>query len=448
MCSDNIAIRIQGISKCFQIYDSPRDRIKQFIVPQLQRVLGKKPKQYFREFWALKDISLEIKKGETIGIIGRNGSGKSTLLQIICGTLTPSSGNVEIFGRVAALLELGSGFNPEFTGRENIYMNAAILGLSKQDVNECYDDITEFADIGEFIDQPVKNYSSGMVVRLAFSVAIHVKPDILIVDEALSVGDAYFQAKCATMIRKIINTGTTVLFVSHDIASVKSLCKYAMLLDFGHNKFMGDVNITTEKYYSALIAQQKTESVRDSPKNNKKMNWSKQTDDAMVFNSISKFQRIQNGAAEFLNVLMLDDQGQAIESITFGNKVTLRQVIKINAPIPKLNLAYHIRDKNGLDIIYSDTKMESKNQIISANAGSIYVVDWSFIAYLREDNYVVSSMASEQVNPLTEDVIVVDFIPISVRFSISKGQNPAIYATVYWENDLKIQEFKNDTQYQ
>src|SRR5687768_13960790 len=190
--SSSFAIRVQNVSKCYQIYDAPRDRLKQFVAPRLQRLLGKTPKHYFREFWALKDVSFEIKKGQTVGIIGRNGSGKSTLLQIICGTLSPTNGLIETNGRIAALLELGSGFNPEFTGRENVYMNAAVLGLTKEEIEARYDDILAFADIGEFIDQPVKQYSSGMYVRLAFAVIANVNANVLVIDEALAVGDVFF----------------------------------------------------------------------------------------------------------------------------------------------------------------------------------------------------------------------------------------------------------------
>ena len=195
MNTSDVAIKVESLSKCYHIYDTPRDRLKQFVLPRLQRLARQPSKQYFREFWALKDVSFEIKKGETVGIIGRNGSGKSTLLQMICGTLNPTSGSIQTNGRIAALLELGSGFNPDFTGRENVYMNAAVLGLSQGEVDERYEAITEFAGIGEFIDQPVKTYSSGMTVRLAFAISVCVEPDILIVDEALSVGDAAFQFK-------------------------------------------------------------------------------------------------------------------------------------------------------------------------------------------------------------------------------------------------------------
>jgi len=229
----DIAISVQNLSKCYQIYDNPRDRLKQFVMPRVRRIAGKANKQYFREFWALKDVSFEIKKGETIGIVGRNGSGKSTLLQLICGTLSPTSGSVQTSGRVAALLELGSGFNPEFTGRENVYMNAAVLGLRKEEVDERFNDIASFADIGQFIEQPVKTYSSGMMVRLAFAVAINVDPEILIVDEALSVGDELFQRKCFSRIESIRASGATILFVSHSGAQVVQLCDRALLLDAG-----------------------------------------------------------------------------------------------------------------------------------------------------------------------------------------------------------------------
>ncbi|MFQ5356490.1 MAG: ABC transporter ATP-binding protein, partial [Mariprofundaceae bacterium] len=197
--SSDLAIHVNGLSKSYRIYDRPHDRLKQTI--------WRGKKQFFHEFSALQNVSFDVKKGETLGIIGRNGSGKSTLLQMICGTLSPSAGDVEIHGRVSALLELGAGFNPEFTGRENIYMNASILGLTKDEVDSKYAEIIDFADIGQFVDQPVKTYSSGMYVRLAFAVAVSVEPDILIVDEALSVGDEAFQRKCFSRIQSIQENG-------------------------------------------------------------------------------------------------------------------------------------------------------------------------------------------------------------------------------------------------
>ena len=262
--SSEIAISVNNLSKCYQIYDQPRDRLKQFFLPRLQHRLGYKPKQYFRDFWALKNVSFDVRKGETVGIVGRNGSGKSTLLQIICGTLSPTSGSVQTNGRIAALLELGSGFNPEFTGRENIYLNGAVLGLSTDEINNRFDKIEAFADIGQFIDQPVKSYSSGMVVRLAFAVAINVDPQILVVDEALSVGDELFQRKCFSRIESIRSAGATILFVSHSGGTIVELCDQALLIDSGERLAMGVPKEIVGRYQKLLyVPDDKRESVRN-----------------------------------------------------------------------------------------------------------------------------------------------------------------------------------------
>lgn len=247
--SSEIAIKVENLSKCYQIYDQPRDRLKQFVLPRMQSLVGLQPKQYYREFWALKDVSFEVKKGAAVGIVGRNGSGKSTLLQLICGTLSPTRGLVEANGRIAALLELGSGFNPEFTGRENVYLNGSILGIEKERLDERFADIEKFADIGNHIDQPVKAYSSGMFVRLAFAVQMHLEPEILIIDEALSVGDQFFQAKCYAAIRSMMDRGTTVLFVSHSAATVKALCPRAILLSHGELVSDGPASQVLDRYF-------------------------------------------------------------------------------------------------------------------------------------------------------------------------------------------------------
>lgn len=252
MSFNDVAISVQGIHKRYEIYANPRDRLKQFLLPRLQRAAGRMPQQYFREFWAVKDVSFQIKKGETVGIIGRNGSGKSTLLQMICGTLTPTSGTVETRGRIAALLELGSGFNPEFSGRENVYLNAAVLGLSKQDIDKRFDAIAAFADIGPFIDQPVKAYSSGMLARLAFAVAVEVDPDVLVIDEALSVGDMAFQEKSFTRMKRIRDAGTSILFVSHSPSAVRNFCDRAIWLDTGHMRAIGERLSVCDQYQHAM----------------------------------------------------------------------------------------------------------------------------------------------------------------------------------------------------
>lgn len=257
MSSDDIVIRVQNISKCYHIYNRPEDRLKQSLYPKLQWIAGRKSRSYYHEFWALRDVSFEVKKGETVGIIGRNGSGKSTLLQILCGTLTPTSGSVETSGRIAALLELGSGFNPEFTGRENVYMNGAVLGLSREEIDARFDEIAAFADIGEFIEQAVKTYSSGMMVRLAFAVSVCVEPDILIVDEALAVGDAAFQFKCLDRLQKLTSNGTTLLFVSHDMGMVKNFCNHVIYLHHGMEKAKGAPDEMAELYFLDMRDEQR-----------------------------------------------------------------------------------------------------------------------------------------------------------------------------------------------
>ena len=245
----DIAVRMQGVSKCYQIYDRPQDRLKQAIVPRMQRVVGREPTRYFHDFWALREVDLEVRRGETLGVVGRNGSGKSTLLQILCGTLSPTAGQVEVAGRVGALLELGSGFNPEFTGRENVYLNGAVLGLTREQIDARYDDILAFADIGEFVAQPVKTYSSGMYVRLAFAVIAHCDADLLVIDEALSVGDVFFAQKCMRFLRRFQEHGT-VVFVSHDASAVRNLCDRAIWLEHGRLRMTGDAKAVTEAYHA------------------------------------------------------------------------------------------------------------------------------------------------------------------------------------------------------
>jgi len=236
---DGVVIRVENLGKCYRIYDTPKDRLKQ--------ALWRGNRRYYREFWALRDVSFEVRRGETLGIIGRNGSGKSTLLQMICGTLTPTEGSVQTHGRVAALLELGSGFNPEFTGVENVFLNASLLGLSEAQTNERLDDILAFADIGEFVHQPVKTYSSGMALRLAFAVLAHSNPEILVVDEALSVGDAAFNQKCMRFIQEV-KENQVLLYVSHDPGSIASLCDRALWLHKGKEKGRGDVRKVLDFY--------------------------------------------------------------------------------------------------------------------------------------------------------------------------------------------------------
>ncbi|MBR1232026.1 ABC transporter ATP-binding protein [Bradyrhizobium sp. AUGA SZCCT0182] len=249
--SSNPIISLRGVGKSYHLYNKPSDRLKQMV---MNRLPGNLRKPFYREHWALRGVSLDIRHGETVGIIGQNGSGKSTLLQLICGTLTPTEGEVRVEGRIAPLLQLGAGFNPEFTGRENVALNAAVLGLSDDEIDARFDDIVAFADIGEMLERPVKLYSSGMYARLAFAVAINVDPEILIVDEALAVGDEGFQRKCFARIEAIRRAGATILFVSHASITIQQLCNRAVLLDKGELLEVGKPKCVLRSYHQLTHA--------------------------------------------------------------------------------------------------------------------------------------------------------------------------------------------------
>lgn len=245
----DIAISIHNLSKMYPLYTDPGDRLKQSLWYTLPRFLRGQPRQFYREHWALHNLSFDVKRGEVVGIIGRNGAGKSTFLQIMAGILAPTAGHLQIKGRIAALLELGSGFNPEFTGRENVYHNGSILGLSRKEVEAYFDEIVAFADIGDFLEQPVKLYSTGMLVRLAFAVQVCVKPDVLIIDEALAVGDIFFRQKCYQRLQAFHDEGRTVILVTHNMSEIEQFCQKALLLDHGKPLFYGNASEAVKRYY-------------------------------------------------------------------------------------------------------------------------------------------------------------------------------------------------------
>lgn len=369
MSSNDIAIRVENLSKCYEIYANPRDRLKQFVMPRLQRRVGREPKQYFREFWALKDVSFEVKKGETVGIIGRNGSGKSTLLQMISGTLNPTSGSIQTNGRIAALLELGSGFNPEFTGRGNVYMNAAVLGLSNEEIEERFADIVSFADIGEFIEQPVKTYSSGMIVRLAFAVIAHVDADILVVDEALAVGDAFFTQKCMRFLRNFMKAGT-VLFVSHDTGAVVNLCSKAVLLNRGQVTEIGIPKNVIEHYLATVYeSSQEVNGViavetkvpvtqvenlieyRDMRE--ELVNASNLRNDVEIFQFKPYQEGFGTGDAKILSVRLLDQHGAPLSWIVGGEDVILDIRCLAHKEIFRPIIGFQFKDRLG-QVIFAD----------------------------------------------------------------------------------------------
>lgn len=395
-------IKLESVSKCYRLYKQPQDRFKQAFLDRWRRVLGAEESHaragYFREHWALRDVSFELQPGEAVGILGRNGAGKSTLLQIIAGTLAPTSGTVETVGRITALLELGSGFNPEFTGRDNVFMNAAVLGLSHEDTERQFDEIAAFADIGDFIDQPVKTYSSGMMMRLAFAVLTALDPDVLIVDEALSVGDAKFQEKCFRKIRNLRENGTTILFVSHDINTVTSLCDRAILFDAGLIIASG-VPIAVSKSYLELLYGSSSKSDVDKKLEVK----AESTSEIAISNSINEINSVDNGAfkvsgqdrfgnkkVEILHVGIFDKAGKETEVLISGNRYSVIQTVIAHNCVTNLSSGIIIRDKRGVDL-FGITNKTANIEIPEVSAGQIYEVSIEIDIWLAAGDYFLQA---------------------------------------------------------
>lgn len=397
MCSKaETVISVDGISKFFEIYPKPSHRLWQMVFRGRRR--------FYEPFWALQDISFEVGQGECVGIIGRNGAGKSTLLQIITGTLTPSSGNVAVKGRVAALLELGSGFNPEFTGRENVYLNASILGLTREEIDARYDDIAAFADIGDFIEQPVKSYSSGMVVRLAFSVVAHVDADVLIIDEALSVGDAFFTQKCMRFLRRFI-AEHTALFVSHDTAAVNGLCNRAILMQGGRIKQVGSPKEVTETYLKDMYEAQQGASTAEeqtpaealpkaadsplAPEDFRDMradfiNASNLRNDIQVFAFNESSAAFGKKGVTITGAVLLDAEEQPLSWIVGGEPASLRITVQAHKDVFGPIIGFFLNNRLGQHIFGDNTFLTYRENPVLLRAGQQAAASFSFIMPILE----------------------------------------------------------------
>jgi len=399
--SSEIAIRVKDIGKVFHTYTKPHDRLIQGLLSLISRVApSARVKAYFhrkaearrRDFHALQSVSFEVNKGQTVGIIGRNGSGKSTLLQIICGTLTPTVGEAYFSGKVAALLELGSGFNPEFTGRDNVYLSGQLYGLSKKQIDERYDKIIEFADIGEFVDQPVKTYSSGMMVRLAFSVIAHVDAEILIIDEALAVGDVFFTQKCMRFLRQFMQTGT-VLFVSHDTASVKSLCSHVIWLDHGHVVQSGAPKDVCDSYLSALLESQHGKTTKQSPadlprrppeisecydQRQKFLNASNLRNDLRVFDFNQNSSGYGKDHASIIDVEFRNSNGQRLSWIVGGEEVTLLVRGVGYRDIPSPIVGFYVKDRLGQTLFGENTYLKYRDAPVYLSSGQAFEASFQY----------------------------------------------------------------------
>lgn len=350
----NAAIRIRNISKMYPLYSHPQARLMQSLwhaIPGFLR--GNRRPEFYKEFWALRDVTLQIKRGETVGIVGRNGSGKSTLLQIIAGTLTPTTGEGEVSGRLAALLELGSGFNPEFSGRENVYLNGAILGLSRTEIDARFSEIESFAGIGQFMDQPVKIYSSGMFARLTFSVVAHIDPDILIVDEAISVGDAEFQRRCMQRMKQLCQGGTTVLLVSHDLHTVERFSSRVIVLDKGYCMADDDAKTAVGFYQDMISKEAKQETAEQVP--------------------LAPETRDATGEVELESIVLLDAQDQRTTVFSPGDVIRLHLTYKIHQPIIHPHFGISIWTQDEIRVGQAHTIFNSATPIASGLEGQISV---------------------------------------------------------------------------
>jgi len=365
-------VLVQNVSKLYRLYRRPADRLRELLPRARAR---------HTDFWALRDIGFEVEKGETLGLVGPNGCGKSTLLQIVCGILQPTSGRVVTRGRIAALLELGAGFNPEFTGRENVYLNGEIMGLSRAEIDKAMPSIESFAEIGEFIGRPVKEYSSGMYVRLAFSTAIHVDPEILIVDEALAVGDAVFANRCVRKFQELRERKITVLFVSHDLGLVKQLSDRAILLLNGRIAAQGAPNDVINRYIGLVLAKEESKNKKDD--------------------RIHASFRHGDGSSEILGVEILNARGEAATAVTGGEPITVRVRSRFHQAKSDPMVGILIRTRIGMDVYGTNTRLE-RVRLGDFQAGDELEVDFGVECWLTPQQYTLT-VATQNADGTSHD---------------------------------------------
>lgn len=407
MSCDEYAVAVDGVGKCYHLYERPADRLRQFIFPSLASMLGRPERHYFREFWALRDIGFRIRRGEQVGIVGRNGAGKSTLLQIICGTLAATEGSVCVNGRVAALLELGAGFNPELSGAENVFLNGAVLGLDRAQMEARYEDVLAFADIGEFIGQPVKNYSSGMYMRLAFAVAAHVDPDILVVDEALSVGDEAFQRKCNLKIQSLREAGATVLFVSHSASHVIEVCNRALLIDRGRLIAEGEPKKVISAYHKRILAASRPASAQVEPVEPIEHDALpsaaplRQEDDAFLDPGLVPATTVEYPSlgCAISNPRLLTLDGRAVNVLVNGNDYIYAYAVHFSAAAAMVRFGMMIRTMRGLDLgggvsvpaaaphafFHADARVEVRFRFRAAMEAGVYFLNAGVVSIVDEE---------------------------------------------------------------
>lgn len=426
--SNSTAIKVSHLTKIYKLYNRPIDRLKESLHPL--------KKSYHKNFYALNGINFEIQKGDTIGIIGKNGAGKSTLLKIITGVLTPSSGHIYVNGRISSLLELGAGFNPEYTGIENIYLQGTLLGYSKDELGAKIDDILAFADIGDFVYQPVKTYSSGMFARLAFAVAINVEPDILIVDEALSVGDTAFQAKCLLKMKNLQKKGLTLLFVSHSLSTIKSLCTQAIYLVNGKLMAKGNVKDVCQLYEKET--NQQITGVKELI-TSVSVSLAKKESEMLFENKINDFfmknasvYRAGTGEAEIQNILIMNNDNKIIDTILVGEKIKFRIFVHYKQDIvTEGTIGYMIKNMQGVDVVGYNI-YNSAQLLPPMKANSKLIFDFEFVNLLSPGEYTVSiGLKAEPVQP-----VFLDQVQLAAKIIVQPIENNYIPGLVFLENNI------------
>ncbi|MGH9627914.1 MAG: ABC transporter ATP-binding protein [Bryobacteraceae bacterium] len=404
-------IEFQDVSKSYSVYASPTDRLKELAT--LNRI------RFHTDFWALKDVSFSVGRGETFCIVGENGSGKSTLLQLIAGILQPTTGKAQVHGRVAALLELGSGFNPEFSGRDNVYLNASILGLTSRQIDERYGDIESFAEIGAFINQPVKTYSSGMTVRLAFAVAIHVDPEILLVDEALAVGDIYFRQRCMRKVHELRSKGVTILFVSHATGDVKAIGDRCMWLDHGRIRAIGDTDAVVTKYLAAMAAKDSAYMVGHQASPLKAASGARKSPPEVVRRIPNVDHRHGDGSAEVIGIAVLDPFGREVKLLDPNSKIVVRVSVQAHEPVALPIVGFMLRNHLGMDFAGTNTTLEG-HQLEAMQPDDIYTVDF----HLDMPELYASSFSFSPAiaNGTAQSFTICDWIDNAVALQMTRGE--------------------------
>ena len=422
--SDEVVIEVRALGKCYQLYDKPVHRMLQSLIGGRQR--------FYREFWALRGVDFEVRRGETLGIIGRNGAGKSTLLQLIASTLKPTEGSAAIHGRVAALLELGSGFNPDFTGRQNVYLNASILGLSRSEVDARIDDILAYAEIGEFVDQPVRNYSTGMVMRLAFAVVTHVDADILIIDEALAVGDAFFMQKCMRYLREFRKRGT-MLFVSHDGGAVTSLCDRAIWLEHGRVQRIGDARKVMEAYLEASIVERQGGAGGRSSRppghaylapveqvdfRQELMDRSTLRNDLKIFPFKPDAEGFGECKAHIAHVAFRNEADEVLAMVVAGETVTLEVRLLAENAIDNVIVGFYVKDRLG-QLLFGDNTVLSHEGDFAVSGGQAFNASFRFVMpRLVPGEYFITVGLAEGTQ---EQYVIQHWLHEALRFMATGG---------------------------